>query len=160
MSPTPLTTEDGLALDDLVHRYALLVDQRAFTAVGALFTADAELVLPDPPGDLDPRLTVSGRDAIVEALGRLTGFAATFHAVVGRIADADPDRPDRATGRVACEAHHVSVGADGEARDLTWYLHYDDAYARVDDRWLIARRALTVEAITTGPVRKVRTLGT
>jgi hypothetical protein len=152
-----LSPADRLALDDLVHRYALLVDQRAFTAVGELFTPDAELVLPDPPASLLPTVEVLGRDAVVAALGRLTGFATTFHAVVGRIADTDPDRPDRATGRVACEAHHVSVVEDGQARDLTWYLHYDDAYAQVDGRWLIARRALTVEAITTGAVRKVRT---
>ena len=156
MSPTPLTTEDGLALDDLVHRYALLVDQRAFTAVGELFTRDAELVLPDPPASLAPTVEVHGREAVVAALGRLTGFETTFHAVVGRIVDGDPDRPDRATGRVACEAHHVSVGEDGQARDLTWYLHYDDAYAQVDGRWRIARRALTIDVITTGPVRKVR----
>lgn len=147
---------DRLDLDDLVHRYALLVDQRAFTAVGELFTPDAELVLPDPPTSLRPTVEVRGRDAVIGALGRLTGFAATFHAVVGRVADADPGDPDRATGRVACEAHHVSVDEDGRARDLTWYLHYDDAYARIDDRWLIARRALSVDVIATGPVRKVR----
>ena len=126
------------------------------TAVGELFTPDAELVLPDPPASLDPCTAVNGRDAVTAALGRLTGFDATFHAVVGRIADADPDRAERATGRVACEAHHVSTGDDGQARDLTWYLHYDDEYALVEGRWLIARRALTIEAITTGPVRKVR----
>lgn len=153
-----LTPEDRIALDDLVHRYALLVDQRAFDAVGALFTPDATLLLPDPPRDLAACDEVRGRDAIVEALGRLTGFAATFHAVVGRIADAEPNRPDRATGRVACQAHHVSTADTGEARDLTWYLHYDDAYARVDGRWLVARRELTVDVITTGTVRKVRTL--
>lgn len=158
MSPTPLTSADRLVLDDLVHRYALLVDQRAFAAVGELFTPDAELVLPDPPAFLDPCTAVNGRDAVTAALGRLTGFDATFHAVVGRIADADPDRAERATGRVACEAHHVSTGDDGQARDLTWYLHYDDEYALVEGRWLIARRALTIEAITTGPVRKVRTI--
>jgi hypothetical protein len=152
-----LTTADRLALGDLVDRYALLVDQRAFTAVGELFTSDAELVLPDPPTCLLPTVEVLGRDAVVAALGRLTGFDATFHAVVGRIADADPDRPDRATGRVACEAHHVSAGEDGQVRDLTWYLHYDDAYARIEGRWLVARRALTIDVITTGPVRRVRT---
>lgn len=150
------TTADRLALDDLVHRYTLLVDQRAFAAVGDLFTSDAELVLPDPPSSLQPTVEVLGREAVVTALGRLTGFAATFHAVVGRIADVDADRPDRATGRVACEAHHVSTADDGRAQDLTWYLHYDDEYALVDGRWLIARRALTIEVITTGPVRKVR----
>ncbi|WP_408897179.1 nuclear transport factor 2 family protein [Nocardioides sp. R1-1] len=151
-----LTNDDRIALDDLVHRYALLVDGRDFAAVGALFTADALLHLPDPPAALDPSVEVRGRAAIVEALGRLTGFAATFHAVVGRIAD--PLGPDRASGRVACEAHHVSVGDDGATRDLTWYLHYADEYARADGRWLIARRALTVEAIATAPVRRVRTL--
>lgn len=151
-----LTPDDRLALDDLAHRYALLVDQRAFTAVGNLFAPEALLVLPDPPARLEPVLEVQGRAAVVAALGRLTGFDATFHAVVGRIAD--EAGPDRATGRVACEAHHVSSGEDGRARDLTWYLHYDDEYARVDGRWLIARRSLTVEAITTGAVRKVRTI--
>ena len=153
-----LTTADRLALDDLVHRYALLVDQRAFATVGELFTPDAELVLPDPPVSFLPTITVLGREAVVAALGRLTGFDATFHAVVGRIADADPERPDRATGRVACEAHHVSTGDDGQARDLTWCLHYDDAYVQVEGRWLIARRTLTIDLITTAPVRKVRTI--
>lgn len=151
-----LTNDDRIALDDLIHRYALLVDGRDLAAVGALFTADALLHLPDPPASLAPCVEVRGRAAIGEALARLTGFAATFHAVVGRIAD--PRGPDRASGRVACQAHHVSTGEDGAAQDLTWYLHYADEYARVDGTWLIARRALTVEAIATAPLRRVRTL--
>ncbi|MBM7517936.1 nuclear transport factor 2 family protein [Nocardioides nitrophenolicus] len=151
-----LTTEDRLALDDLVQRYALLVDQRELSAVGELFTPDARLRLPDPPAELDPCVEVRGRPAVVAALGRLSGFASTFHAVVGRIADSAG--PDQATGRVACTAHHLGVAEDGQARDLTWYLHYDDAYARVGGRWLIAERSLSVEAITTGPVRRVRTI--
>ncbi|MGZ4563263.1 MAG: nuclear transport factor 2 family protein, partial [Mycobacterium sp.] len=36
-----------------------------------------------------------------------------------------------------------------------WHLRYDDEY-ELTDRWRIVRRALTINAIETRPVRRVR----
>lgn len=49
-----LSVAERLELSELVHRYAYYVDARRFDEVAELFTADAELVLPDPPHHLEP----------------------------------------------------------------------------------------------------------
>lgn len=123
--------DDRQCLADLVHRYAAHVDDRDFDGVGQLFTDDGRLVLPDPPQRCDPVLEHVGRDAVVQAIAGVEAFVRTIHAVVGVVHDLDPDGVS-ARGRIACVAHHVLPERDGEQRDLTWFLRYDDTYERVD----------------------------
>jgi hypothetical protein len=37
-----------------------------------------------------------------------------------------------------------------------WHLRYDDEYELADARWRISHRALTINAIETRPVRRLR----
>ena len=149
----PLTVADRLALTDLVHRYAAAVDDRRFDDVVELFTSTAELVLPDPPRSLDPVRHELGHDGVRAAMAALSGVARTRHEIVGEVYT---DAADHARGRITCVAHHWTLGADSGGTDLVWHLRYDDEYLRTPAGWRIHGRKLTINAIETRPVRRLR----
>lgn len=153
MIPMTLSADDRVALSDLVHRYAALVDERQFDSVAALFADTAVLAVPEPPKALEPIHSHRGRDAIVAAVATVAAVTRTEHAIIGEVYDGAA-RADAARGRVACIAHHWDQ-RDDEFADVVWHLRYDDEYERTD-RWRIVRRALTINAIETRPARRVR----
>jgi hypothetical protein len=152
-----LDATERAALTDLVHRYAAGVDERQFDAVAELFTQTAELMLPEPPVNLDPVHRHCGHAAIRAAIEAVAATIRTEHAIVGEVFDAGPQR-DSARGRIACVAHHWSQHGD-QLTDVVWHLRYDDEYRWTDAGWRIALRALTINAIETRPVRRVRSDG-
>jgi 3-phenylpropionate/cinnamic acid dioxygenase small subunit len=152
-----LGTTDRAALGDLVHRYAASVDDREFDTVVELFTETAELMLPDPPTALEPVHRHHGHAAISAAIGTVAATIRTEHAIVGEVYD-DGARPGVARGRVACVAHHWSQDRD-QLIDVVWHLRYDDEYRLTSAGWRIARRTLTINAIETRPVRRLRFAG-
>jgi len=149
-----LTVEDRLALADLVHLYAAAVDDRRFDAVVELFTDTAELRLPDPPRDLEPVRIHQGRSGVRAAMAALSGVEKTEHAIVGEVYAAASE-PDYALGRITAVAHHWTR-RDGQVTDLVWHLRYDDEYLRTPAGWRIHGRALTINAIETRPVLRLR----
>jgi ketosteroid isomerase-like protein len=149
-----LGVTDRAALADLVHRYAAGVDDRQFDTVAELFTETAELMVPEPPGALDPVHRHCGHAAIRAAVAAVAATIRTEHAIVGEVFDAGP-QPDSARGRIACAAHHWSQYGD-QLTDVVWHLRYDDEYRRTDAGWRIAHRTLTINAIETRPVRRLR----
>ncbi len=148
-----LSIDDRMALSDMVHRYAANVDDRQFDCVVELFTETGELLLPDPPGALEPVHSHRGRQAIAAAVAAVAAVTRTEHAVIGEVYD-EGASPGAATGRVACVAHHWSRRGD-EVVDVVWHLRYDDDYRLTDAGWRIGRRALTINAIETRPVRNL-----
>jgi hypothetical protein len=149
-----LGATDRAALTDLVHRYAAGVDDRQFDSVTALFTDTAELMLPEPPAALDPVHRHCGHAAIRTAIAAVAATIRTEHAIVGEVFDAGL-QPDSARGRIACVAHHWSQYGD-QLTDVAWHLRCDDEYRRTDAGWRIAHRVLTINAIETRPVRRLR----
>ena len=149
-----LNAFDRLALSDLVHLYASAVDDRRFDDVVELFTDTAELRLPDPPRSLEPVLRNHGHEGVRQAMAALAGVARTEHAIVGEVYAAGDDS-NYALGRITCIAHHWSE-SDGKITDLVWHLRYDDEYMRTQTGWRIHGRALTINAIETRPVRRLR----
>ena len=150
--PNSPVDADVLALTALVERYAALVDDRDFEALGALFTEDAVLRQPRPPRRMAPDDEVHGRAAIVANFGRVGRLLATQHAVVGKAFTATDAG---AEGRIAAIAHHVS--ADGDRLiDHAWHLTYLDRYRRDGADWLIAERTLRLEWIEQRTVTAVR----
>jgi hypothetical protein len=145
---------DRLALTDLVHLYAAAVDDRRFGDVVELFSETAELRVPDPPRSLDPVRQHRGRDGVRTAMGALSGLARTQHSIVGEVYAAGSE-PDYALGRITCVAHHFSI-TDEQVTDLVWHLRYDDEYLRTRAGWRIHGRALTINAIETRPIRRLR----
>jgi SnoaL-like domain len=148
-----LSADDRSALSDLVHRYAAAVDDRRFDSAAELFTATAELTVPDPPDALQPIHSHRGREAVAAAVAAVTAVARTEHAIVGEVYDAAA-RAGTARGRVACIAHHWSRRGN-EVVDAVWHLRYDDEYELTDAGWRIGRRALTINAIETRPARRL-----
>lgn len=149
-----LTTADRLALTDLVHLYAAAVDDRRFDDVAELFTETAELHLPDPPRALEPVRVHHGRSGVRATLAALADVERTEHAIVGEVYAAGTG-PGHALGRITCVAHHWTR-RDGMAHDVAWHLRYDDEYAWTSLGWRIHGRALTINAIETPAVRRVR----
>jgi hypothetical protein len=149
-----LGTTDRAALTDLVHRYAAGVDDRQIDSVTALFTDTAELMLPEPPAALAPVHRHCGHAAIRTAIAAVAATIRTEHAIVGEVFDAGL-QPDSARGRIACVAHHWSQYGD-QLTDVVWHLRCDDEYRRTDAGWRIAHRVLTINAIETRPVRRLR----
>ena len=149
-----LAVADRLAVSDLVHLYASAVDDRRFADVIELFTATAELRLPDPPRSLDPVLRHHGRDGVRTALSALARVTRTEHAIVGEVY-APSDDAGYALGRITCIAHHWTVTGES-VTDVVWHLRYDDEYLRTGRGWRIHGRALTINAIETPTVRRVR----
>jgi hypothetical protein len=148
-----LSVADRLALADLVHLYAAAVDDRRFDDVVELFTDTAELRLPDPPRSLEPVRLLRGRDGVRAAMNALV-VERTEHAIVGEVY-ADGPEPGYALGRITAVAHHWTRAGE-KVTDLVWHLRYDDEYLRTKSGWRIHGRALTINAIETRPVRRLR----
>jgi len=148
-----LSVDDRAALSDLVHRYAAGADDRQFDTVAKLFTATAELSVPEPPATLQPVHSHRGEEAIAAAVAAVAAVTRTEHAIIGEVYDA-AERPGTARGRVACIAHHWSQRGD-EVVDVVWHVRYDDDYELTDAGWRIGRRALTINAIETRPVQRL-----
>lgn len=149
-----LGVADRLALGDLVHLYASAVDDRRFADAGELFTETAELCLPDPPRSLEPVRVYHGRDGVRAAMSALEQVTRTEHAIIGEVYVRGDD-VHYALGRIACIAHHWTV-TGSSATDVVWHLRYDDEYLRTAGGWRIHGRALTINAIETPAVRRVR----
>ncbi|OBI12424.1 hypothetical protein A5712_07405, partial [Mycobacterium sp. E2327] len=130
------------------------VDDRQFDSVATLFTETAELTVPDPPDALAPVHSHRGREAIGAAVAAVAAVTRTEHAIVGEVYE-ETETGGSAAGRVACVAHHWSHRGD-EVLDVVWHLRYDDEYRLTDAGWRISRRALTINAIETRPVRRLR----
>jgi 3-phenylpropionate/cinnamic acid dioxygenase small subunit len=148
-----LPADHRTALSDLVHRYAAHVDDRQFDSAAELFTATAELSVPEAPAALKPIRSHRGRQAIATALAAVAAVTRTEHAIVGEVYDGGAGS-GLARGRIACVAHHWSQRGD-ELVDVVWHLRYDDDYELTDAGWRISRRALTINAIETRPLRRL-----
>jgi SnoaL-like domain len=145
--------ETRLALADLVHRYAALVDDRRFDDVAGLFAKTATISLPDPPESLDPTVRHEGLDEIRDAVAAVAAVTRTQHAIVGEVYTLRS--PGEAHGRIVCIAHHWSE-RDEQVTDIAWHMRYDDEYVRCAGEWFFASRALTIDAIEKRPGRRLR----
>jgi uncharacterized protein (TIGR02246 family) len=120
---------------ELLSRYAFLLDDHEFDALGELFTPDARF---GSPGS-----THAGRDAIVanyRALGEV--YPVTLHEARGFVLEFLDD--DHAAGDVL----GFSEQASGQHTVITSF-RYTDEYVRLDRRWRFASRQVrTLYAMT------------
>jgi ketosteroid isomerase-like protein len=129
------------AIHELVHRYAVLVDERDLDGAARLFVDDAELVLPTPPRTLTPVRELRGRAEIRAGLDALNDTLATRHGVLAVAVNPAGD-----SGTVTAVAHHLLVRDTGLV-DLVWHLRYRDRYRRTGGGWRFARRELWLDWI-------------
>jgi hypothetical protein len=132
---------DRLAIQDLVHRYAWLVDELDPEGVADLFVPDGVIAACMNPGSPEITRERRGRDEIVAVIRHLDRFLATTHAIVGHIASVDGDK---GLGLTRCIAHHVQR-EPASRLDLVLSLRYLDAYTRSTDGWRFQRRLLLVD---------------
>ncbi len=131
----PVSAEDFVAIQRLVHRYSEAVVLRDDQQWGSCWAENATW-------DLGRGRLVHGKDAIV-ALWRsaMAGMAAVVQMAHNGDVRSDPEHADSALGRWFIDERYRR--ADGEPGMLL--AHYDDAYVRGDDRqWRFANRMLRV----------------
>src|SRR3984885_2530659 len=135
LEPRIARLESRAEIGELLTRYALLIDDHEFDALGELFTPDARF---GSPGS-----THAGREAIVanyRSLGDL--YPITLHEARGFVLNFLDD--ERARGQVL----GFSEQASARYTVITSF-RYSDEYVRLDGRWrFAARRVRTLYAMT------------
>ena len=122
-------------IQELLVRYALLIDDHDFDALGALFTADARF---GSPGGAH----VGRADIVANYRARGAQYPISLHVARGVVLEFDDD--EHAHGQV----QGFSEQAGGEQTVITAF-RYDDAYRREDGHWRFASRDVrTLYAMT------------
>ena len=124
--------EDRLALQDLVSLYSRIPDDRDYTLVDRVFTADAVLV--------GPGFEYHGAEQIAQGMRGIEHFPVTLHSVYNQLVTVDGDE---ATGETYCVANHL-LEKNGQQRKLDWGIRYQDRYRREANGWRLSRRELRV----------------
>ena len=125
---------DRFEIQDLVFRYAQLIDSRDFEALRDIFTADVHVdysAMGGGVGDLEE--TISFLHAAVTA----ELFPNTQHLNANVQVTLDGDR---ASGRVMCFNPMEMAMPDGSTQTFFLGLWYVDEYRRESAGWRIARR--------------------
>jgi len=123
----PLTTEDRLAIHELISLHGHLADDRRSGELALLLTPDASYdVTAYGLG------VVRGLPALIELFSSAPGDQPVGHHVTNVIVTADPDLADRARVR----SKGLSVMADGRAGTVV----YEDQVVRTADGWRISTR--------------------
>jgi ketosteroid isomerase-like protein len=132
-SVAPVSTDDFVAVQRLLHRYADAVVHRDAAQWASCWADDATW-------ELGPGVEVSGKAAIVDLWSRaMAGFSSVVHMVHNGDVSATDD-PDRAVGRwYIDERFRTSDGQSGVV-----VAHYDDEYRRTDGGWAFTSRVLKV----------------
>ncbi len=125
---------DRLELQDLVHRYAQLIDSRQFDQLRSVFTEDAHIdysAFGGSVGSLDETLAFLQQALTPELFPNYQHLNANHHFQIAG---------DTATGRVMCfNPMEIALG-EGECQTYMLGLWYRDAYRRTAAGWRISRR--------------------
>ena len=125
---------DRFEIQDLVFRYAELVDGKRVDELGQLFTADAHIdysAMGGSVGNLEETLAFL-RGALTSEL-----FPNTQHLNANVHISVDGDS---ATGRVMCFNPMEMALGDGQRQTFFLGLWYVDEYRRTPEGWRICRR--------------------
>lgn len=125
---------DRFELQDLVYRYAQLIDSKAFDQLREIFTADAHIdysAFGGSVGDLEETI------AFLKAAVTAELFPDTQHLNANvQVALAG----DTASGRVMCFNPMVMTMPEGGERTYFLGLWYQDDYRRTGQGWRICQR--------------------
>ncbi|WP_112238008.1 nuclear transport factor 2 family protein [Kribbella monticola] len=125
----PLTTEDRLAIHELVSLHGHLADDRRSDDLDLLLTADASYDVSAYGLGI-----VRGLPALIDLFKSAPGDQPIGHHVTNVIVTADPDLDDRATVR----SKGFSVMANGHAGTVV----YEDEVVRTPNGWRINARVI------------------
>jgi hypothetical protein len=142
VQPSLMSTDDKLAVNETVYRYALGVDTRDFTLYRSIFTPRLEIDFTSYYGGGEPAV-MTADEWVAGVRPVFTGLAATQHSMTNPIAEIDGDT---ARCRMYVRAHHVHLADD----PTSWFTIggvYDDRLVRSSEApvgWLISAVTLTV----------------
>ena len=122
---------DRLELQDLVTRYADIIDRKAFAELSTIFTENAVI---DYEATGAPKCSVQEMVAFLEEAMSL--FPNNQHLVSNTHFKVTGDT---ATGRVMC-FNPMEMAVEGGNQTFILGIWYVDEFVRVDDRWLFASR--------------------
>jgi hypothetical protein len=123
---------DRLAIQDLIARYAVVVDSRDYDALDGLFTPDAVIdftAFGGPAGN-----PVEIKAFLSDSLGL---FSRTQHLMGLPVVTVDGDR---ASARTPCNNPMVLTEPDGATKVWLIGLWYDDELVRTESGWRFASR--------------------
>jgi SnoaL-like protein len=123
-----LSTDDRLAIHELLNLHGHFMDAGAFDRLSELFTVDVGYDTSAFGGEV-----MQGAAQIIAAGRRLGENNPVGHHVTNILVGEDPD------GTVRARSKGIGVYADGSAGSVV----YDDILQRVGDGWRIAWRTVT-----------------
>lgn len=139
-TPTNLAeVADRIALQDVMLRYAIGVDERDMELYASCFADNVEVVdfAPEP---------IIGRDNMVQFVTEaLEKYGATQHMLGPQYAEIDGDT---ATTRSDVQALHYLI--DDPEKTLTLWATYNTQMQRIDGRWQITRHQLAARGTKIG----------
>lgn len=123
---------DRMEIQDLIHEYSAIIDQKRFDDLRRVFTEDAHIDYTDVGGP------VGSRDEIIDFLHRVMVMFPN-HQHLNANAQIRVDG-DTATGRVMCFNPQEISTPDGKTHIFMVGLWYLDEYRRTEDGWRISKR--------------------
>jgi hypothetical protein len=144
-----LTAADLVELRQLVDAYADAVDRLDDIEFPALFTGRAVLLVQTDDGPIENQWSGAG---VTGSFDLLRPYNRTFHHVGGAVFERTDER---ASGRVACLAHHYQKTANGPV-DLVMMIKYHDKYSKHDGSWRIEERRVAVQWTELHPAHPAR----
>ena len=133
MADTHRLLEDRLAIDDLLTRYATLIDGRRFAELDQVFTVDAVLDYRSAGGIRGVFPVV--RDWLADVLA---AFTWTQHLVVNRAVELDADADEAASRALFQNPNSMEI--DGRPWLFVVGGTYHDRLVRTDEGWRIRHR--------------------
>ena len=122
--------DQQLVVRTVLERYFNAIDRRDYTLLATCFTEDVEFEF-----NLDTKIAVSGRDALIARMSAIGRPAASSHALSNTGVTIDGDEAEAVTFAVV----HVVMGVEG-GKVLVRGIRYDDRLVRRDGVWRIASR--------------------
>jgi ketosteroid isomerase-like protein len=126
---------DKQAITETCYRYAIVLDNRDWTALATVFTPDAEAYYLDMPPCI-------GYQAIEDTCRTaLSVLDASQHLIGNVTVTLDGDDPDSADCLCYLQAQHVKTGTEG-GDNFIIAGRYLDRFVRTADGWRIKQRRL------------------
>jgi 3-phenylpropionate/cinnamic acid dioxygenase small subunit len=131
-----LEIKDRLEIQELMYRYAEMVDKRDWKQMDRIFALEATIDYSSTGGHSGPfRETLAWLDRALES------WPINLHIVTNLIIEFDPaGNGDRAASRCYFHAPMARETADGPLYIITNAGHYEDRLARARDGWRIVER--------------------
>jgi SnoaL-like domain len=139
---------DRLAIKSLIDAYSHCADRRETQKQTDLFINDATIEVYDSePGKTKPRAIIHGHTELAAGFATLRKYDVTMHFNGQSSIQLNGDQ---ATGETYCLAHHLWM-ENGKRMLMVMGIRYYDTFARLNGRWLFARRQLIFDWVDKRP---------